>query len=328
MAQNSSSVFAESWSELPKDPRAILALAELRYPAFGVASRPWYFRASYQLYDKTGQPTEKGTVDYWWVSPKVYRETWIQGGSTLSVWHTEDGKRLTVAKGEEIRYFVEEMPWELLEPLPQKLGEDRKGSELRRDLISFGNLRLPCVRIFGDQGELQQADCFDSRAPVLLVKAYPSGIQFQYGDFVKVEGRDFPRSVTELVKGQKLLVAKVETIGDLRADAPALQPPPDARTDGLAYAHGAGAMHDSGGPTLQYPFIAKEERLQGAVIFEARIGKDGRVQDLELMVGPGPVLEDEARKVASQWRFKPFQENGQAVPVRAEIEFIFALPRR
>ncbi|HEX3662812.1 MAG TPA: energy transducer TonB [Acidobacteriaceae bacterium] len=322
-AQNGSATLPE----LPKDPQAILALAEQHYQLNSAAMKPWYFRVSYQLYDRTGQPTEKGTVDDWWASPRVYRETWIQGGNTLSVWHTADGKRLTVASGDEIRYFEAMIPSDLLEPLPQKLAENLKGSELKRDMISFGNTRVPCVRSF-NLGQVDSTYCFDPHLLMLLLKVDASGIEFRYGDFVKAGGRDFPRSMIESVNGQKLLMARVETIGDLSADDPALDVPADARTDGLAYPHGHGVLGKPTGPALQYPFEAREERLQGAVVFEAKIDKDGRVQDLELIAGPDPILEDAARKTASQWRFEPYQENGQAVPVRAQVELIFRLHRR
>jgi TonB family protein len=54
----------------------------------------------------------------------------------------------------------------------------------------------------------------------------------------------------------------------------------------------------------QYPEAARQRRIQGAVVLDVRIGRDGAVQDVKVVSGQ-PVLADAAIAAVKQWRFKP-----------------------
>src|ERR1017187_9178397 len=61
---------------LPKNPREIMAVAKPFYDLTGATLHPWHLKATYQLYDEQGKPSEQGAYEHWWVSPTVYRTTW------------------------------------------------------------------------------------------------------------------------------------------------------------------------------------------------------------------------------------------------------------
>lgn len=313
-------------TELPKDPRAILALAAQRYDWNDPAVKPWHFKASYQLYDRTGQPSANGTVEYWWASPTVHRTTWIQGDDTLSEWHTADGKRLTVASGADIRYFVAEIPQELLDPLPGKI--DPRNVKLERDMIRTGRVNFPCVRTLyrvksagfsGERWDPTSMYCFDRNTPALLLKGDHDGIEDQYGDFVAYQGRDFPRSLSETMGKRRLLTVAVEAIGEVNANDAAFRPPDEAKMDGLVYVRSPGSK--IAGPS---PHISAHDEAHGMVVFEAKIDPAGRVQELELIGGPGPSLDEALRTAASQWTYPPYVVNGKPVARRTLIEVYLA----
>lgn len=73
-----------------------------------------------------------------------------------------------------------------------------------------------------------------------------------------------------------------------------------------------------------YPPLAKAARVQGTVVFDAVIAKDGTVSNLTVVSGP-PLLQVAAMQAARQWQYKPTLLNGQPVEVRTTISMNFAL---
>ncbi len=76
--------------------------------------------------------------------------------------------------------------------------------------------------------------------------------------------------------------------------------------------------------TPVYPPLAKAARVQGTVRFEATIGKDGTVQNLELLSGP-PLLVQAATQAVQQWVYEPTLLNGNPVEVVTTIDINFTL---
>jgi TonB family protein len=75
----------------------------------------------------------------------------------------------------------------------------------------------------------------------------------------------------------------------------------------------------------EYPPLAKQARIQGAVRFSVTIGKDGRVQSLELISGH-PLLVTAAKDAVKQWEYKPTPVNGEPTDVLTTVAVDFHLP--
>jgi len=73
-----------------------------------------------------------------------------------------------------------------------------------------------------------------------------------------------------------------------------------------------------------YPLLAKEMKVQGSVVLQALIGKDGNIQDLHVVSGPA-ILSEAARQAVKQWRFRPYLQNGQAVETEARVTVNFTI---
>ena len=73
-----------------------------------------------------------------------------------------------------------------------------------------------------------------------------------------------------------------------------------------------------------YPMLARQMKVQGSVVLEALISKDGGIQDLQVLRGPA-ILADAARQAVRQWRFKPYLQDGQAVETQAHITVNFTI---
>ena len=58
---------------------------------------------------------------------------------------------------------------------------------------------------------------------------------------------------------------------------------------------------------------------------EALVGKDGSVQQLKLVSGD-PQLAAAAADAIRQWRFRPYQSDGQVVEFSTDVSVDFRLP--
>lgn len=73
-----------------------------------------------------------------------------------------------------------------------------------------------------------------------------------------------------------------------------------------------------------YPPLARAARVQGPVILEAIISKDGTMQNLRLISGH-PLLVKAAIEAVSQWRYRPYILNNDAIEVETQITVNFVL---
>jgi protein TonB len=73
-----------------------------------------------------------------------------------------------------------------------------------------------------------------------------------------------------------------------------------------------------------YPPLARQARIQGTVRFTAIIGRDGTIQNLQLVSGH-PLLVPAATEAIRQWVYKPTILNTETVEVITQIEFTFTL---
>ena len=75
----------------------------------------------------------------------------------------------------------------------------------------------------------------------------------------------------------------------------------------------------------QYPEPARKNRVQGPVVLDAWVGKDGRVQRLVAISG-NPQLLTAATQAVAQWRFRPFFHAGQPEEFATRVTVVFQLP--
>ena len=73
-----------------------------------------------------------------------------------------------------------------------------------------------------------------------------------------------------------------------------------------------------------YPLLARQMKVQGSVVLQALIGRDGVIQNLRLVSGPH-ILAGAAEDAVRQWRFKPHLEGGEAVETQANITVNFTI---
>jgi TonB family protein len=76
---------------------------------------------------------------------------------------------------------------------------------------------------------------------------------------------------------------------------------------------------------VQYTSEAKQMKVQGDVVLRVTFTASGHVVVQGLVHGLGHGLDEEARRVAAQIRFRPATRNGQAVDLTTNITISFQL---
>jgi TonB family protein len=73
-----------------------------------------------------------------------------------------------------------------------------------------------------------------------------------------------------------------------------------------------------------YPLLARQMKVQGSVILQALIGRDGVIQDLRILSG-APILASAAKDAVRQWHFKPHYQGADPVETQARITVNFTI---
>jgi protein TonB len=77
---------------------------------------------------------------------------------------------------------------------------------------------------------------------------------------------------------------------------------------------------------LVYPEIARENGVQGRVVLQFTVGKDGSVYNVKVHRGVDPALDKEAVRVVSMSpKWKPGTQRDRPVPVTYTFPVIFSL---
>jgi len=73
-----------------------------------------------------------------------------------------------------------------------------------------------------------------------------------------------------------------------------------------------------------YPPLARQARIQGVVILQAQISKEGNIENLQLISGH-PMLAPAAIEAVRQWKYRPYLLNGEPVEVETQVQVNFTL---
>ena len=79
---------------------------------------PWHLKATFQLYDANGKPSEQGTYEELWAAPHKYKRTYISPSFTQTVWATEDGSYFRTGQVDIPRVILSYVRSQIANPLP------------------------------------------------------------------------------------------------------------------------------------------------------------------------------------------------------------------
>ncbi len=70
-------------------------------------------------------------------------------------------------------------------------------------------------------------------------------------------------------------------------------------------------------PQIPYPQQAKKLGIEGSVLIQFSVGRDGKVKTIERVEAPHPSFKKEARKSVEKWKFNPAEKDG--IPVESRL---------
>jgi TonB family protein len=74
-----------------------------------------------------------------------------------------------------------------------------------------------------------------------------------------------------------------------------------------------------------YPDVAKKAKLNGTVVLDAIIGKDGKMKSLHVLTSTNPIFNNSAMEAVQRWTYKPYLLNGDPTEVDTTITVNYAL---
>jgi TonB family protein len=312
---------------MPKDPAEILSAAAKVNGLVGPGISPWHIRVTYQTFDTKGHAQDSGIYEESWISDTKYKRVYRSSSFTQTDVATERG--LYRSGNQNWPGILEMMVRsELIEPIPVVLSV--RGIELRNNKRSFGKLKLECVTLTSDTiFPTRNGYCFEQDQPLLRFAASMGDWNnVLYNDLVGFQGHSIARDIRVMDTGHPHLVLHVEEVEGLSTISESdFTPPPDAvRVLGGRITISEETMKGLCVRQISphYPENAKASRIEGTVLMEITVGKDGHVIDAQVVSGPDG-LRKAAVDAVRGWEFRPFLFLGEPAEVESKMRIIFTL---
>jgi TonB family protein len=296
-----------------------------------VALRPWHLKASFQLFDTNGKPTEQGTLEEWWAGPDKDKRIFTSPSYTATEIHAKDGLYKSTGAG-AVPEMLDIVRQQVVHPMPGKDDEATAKPELRRQ--SFGKVPLDCIMLSQPITNLALPPlglfptyCLDRDKDTLRASFDFGSLLIIRNNLGVFQARTVATAITAKVNDVTVLsshVEKLETTSLPDTDfmpATGLEKIPNAIKVGSGVI--AGQRLSSTPP--HYPEGARARHATGTVVMRALISRDGHIYRLRLVSVPDPELAIAALAAVRQWTYKPYLLNGEPVTVDTTITVNFAI---
>jgi protein TonB len=150
--------------------------------------------------------------------------------------------------------------------------------------------------------------------PAIVVKSYSTGKKTQ------APGED---TAPQLPSPLAVASPNDKNLSGLVASVPTVLPKPSLSTVKISQGVSQGLLIKRVQP--RYPQNALAMRVQGSVLLQATINKEGNISNLKTISGDA-VLARAASEAVKQWRYKPYYLNGEPVDIETQITVNFKLP--
>ncbi len=170
----------------------------------------------------------------------------------------------------------------------------------------------------------------DARLPLPKAPDFPLPVPFfehQDPAPIRVERAPIPESMRNSAPIARPVVVTVNPaqMMPMPASAPQLQPAIQQFSEPIAVSEEAARALLLHTVDPVYPPEALAQKLHGAVVLQARVGRDGSVEDLKIVRGYF-ILGRAAIAAVKQWRFQPYSINGRAAATQTVITINFSYP--
>jgi TonB family protein len=316
--------------------------------------QPWHLKASYRFFDQDGNAKGRGEYEELWVSQAKFKSSFSGEGFSQTRFGTD---KVPLQTGDETPppWQLDTLRYDLVTPLPPEdsldgwdfAGQPAKPGDNSRCISMSGPLH-GSISASGATSSSEKAVlgvfCFDAVQPVLKTHEQGTTTFTTFSNPVTLQGHWLPHDLEMKVKGKVVLSAHLEVFETLSTVNEADFTPPAGATRAirvLGTRSNGKMVSQPGHGQLQisadkahtnlvtkvapiYPPIARAARVQGTVVLQAVIGKDGHVNQLNVVSGPA-MLQQAAMDAVKQWIYKPYLLNGAPVEVITTVNIVFQL---
>ena len=319
---------------MPTDSKALMLLAAKSNGLTGPDVQPWHLKASFTVLDESGNATDKGTYEEFWANTHKYKIAYTSAAFSQTDYGTEKGV-LRAGARESAPELFNQLRSEFINPMPldeKSIAHATFGLK-KHDL---GGTKLLCL---SENGRSVSAPywpmfgpsyCLDADIPALRISVHGAGpwaSQFVHNNIVSFHDRYLPGDLEDARGGKPLFKAHLEKVEALKTiDDADFTPPADAQPwPPLVTITAAEAqrLHLQQVEPV-YPPIAKAAHVEGMVVLQAIIGKDGRVLSVSVISGP-LMLQQAALDAVKKWVYRPYLLNNEATEVNTTINVFFPL---
>jgi len=322
---------------MPTGPREILDAAFARYHLLGPAPTPWHLSAMVTVFDSKGEHPQQGTLDMIYAGPKEWRVRYDLPDfkQTRTRTKTEDGLFLE-GDQTDVPYLLGLAYHQMFHPAPS--ARDYEGVTPAIREAKFDTTTLTCVMLNGRIDDVAKPEniplglfpgyCVGPDRPTLRIAYFFGGDTVAvYNKIGRFRGNEVPTDLSVMMGGKKMVevqVTELQAVTNLPEDTFAHGPEAHLVSNGPAGV--AGTVWE--GHILKkvepyYPERARRNRVQGAVLIHAVIGRGGNMQELRLISAPDVDLAAAAMVAVREWKYRPTLLNGIPASVSTTITVNF-----
>jgi TonB family protein len=325
-------------ASVPTDPAEMMKTAADLNGLEGSNIKPWHLKATFQLYDSDGKPSEQGTFEEYWAGPHKYKRIYISPSFTQTEWAIENGHHYRTGARYPRPHLLALVRSQLLAPLPPE--EEMNKASFTQYSVNLKKATYSCVsvkrKIEGLKdapAELSPTYCFDPATLVLRISMTPGGEQSIANGIASFQSRYLPRAVrVNTFDKPRLDIHMDSLVGlpsvipsdfDLSPNASIVQEAAALPTDRKLWPKGTTPPSLVHAVDPIYPEALSTREVQGMVFVEAQIEVDGSVADVTILSSSDPHLAEAAAAAVKQYKFTPATLDGQPVKAtfRVEVDF-------
>ncbi|MDR3735763.1 MAG: energy transducer TonB [Acidobacteriaceae bacterium] len=313
--------------------QARLQRAEALSSLDDAALKPWYLKASFQLFDATGKPSEKGVLEEWWAGPALSKITVTSPSFTGTTVVNSEGTFRNEGK-ERMPFLLELLERQIVHPMPQR-GEV-EGASLQLTQQTVGGNALDCVMLSHAVRNMPHPTL--GTFPTYCMRAKDMlQVSLDFGNFMAVRS---PFGVFQ----QRVMPIQVEitlnAIATVSAHVDVLKTMPltaaDFRVQGNMARVDAQRTHvefeairatQLANQPMALPLGFRPNGHSEPIVVRVLLSTDGRVHSIRLVSTPDPILAAPAMMAVMRWTFEPYRFKEQPAEVEVEVPVSIIMTR-
>jgi TonB family protein len=186
------------------------------------------------------------------------------------------------------------------------------------------NAQTPALAVIATESTLPEARVTLPKAPDFPLSV-PVFERQQSAPPIRVQRAAIPESMRNSPPMERPVVVTVNPAQMMPVSAAQPQPALQQFSEPVAISEEAARALLLSSVNPVYPPEALAQKLHGAVVLQAVVGRDGSVEDLKIVRGYF-ILGRAAIAAVKQWRFQPYSLNGHAAATQTTITINFSDP--